>query len=533
MKQILPCQTKLPRAVTPESVGVDSNVILEYVKEVEKRGFRFDSLMVFRNGKVASEFYWKPYSPEYTHDMYSFSKTVTATAVGLAIDEGLLTLDKKVYDFFPEKYAALSPSQKKRADKMTIHTLLSMRSGKKPNMFNNTEKMNWTENYMNTKIKKEPETKWEYVSENIYMLAKIVTIVSGRSVVEFMTPRLFEPLEMGVPEWEGDHDGVEAGGWGLRMSTEQMAKFTLLYLQNGKWNGKQILSENWMKLCQSKQVASVPCIIHDGTYYGYQTWLNTNPVTSTRFDGLFGQISVIFPEQNAFMLFNAHDTREYEYIKMIFDYFPRAFVDGISEKTPAEVEKFKAEQSRKTYDYLPASQRNPKIEKLISGKKITVKCPKANNSILGISSYFMWSKKPGKAEYFKFDFSGDVPTMSWKEKNSPENTVKIGMDGEFAVTDANFADVIISVGVQGEWKGDKLILNIHPIGMTQNRTMEFTFSGNNVKIKSDANLHIGNLLVFYMYFSGINAGVLANIIYKFVPLANAVLFDPNMKGIME
>lgn len=533
MKHMNPCTVKLPRADTPESVGVDSNVIYEYLNAVETSGFRFDSLMIYRNGKVAGEFYWHPYTAEDVHDMYSFSKTVTATAVGFAVDEGLLSLDSKVYSFFPEKYAKLKGKAKQYADELTVHSLLTMRSGKKINMFNDTAAMDWTDNYMDAPFSKAPNKKWEYVSENIYMLAKIITIVSGVSVVEFLTPRLFEPLEMGIPEWLGDHDGVEAGGWGLRMSTEQMAKFTLLYLQNGKWGDKQILSESWMKACQSCYVDKLPCIIHDGTYYGYQTWLNDNP-KYTRLDGLYGQISVVFPDYNGFILFNANDTREFEYIKQIFDYFPRAFVDNVAEKSKQENEAFKNAKNRATKDVLPPSGRNPQVEKTVNGKKIILSKARDNASVLGAASFFMWSKKPGKAEYFKFDFDGEYPVMKWKEQNSPENAVKLGMNGDFIYSDAELADVKFRMAAQGQWEGDTLKINLHPVGFTQHRTMAFSFKGNKAKIISKGNMDIGHLFRFYMYFSGVKSNKFFDfLIVNGIRIANEIWFDPNLTGRLE
>ncbi len=530
MSTAIPCKVKLQRAQTPESVGVDSRVISEYIKDIEKRKFRFDSLMIFRHGKVAAEYYWQPYSPECFHDMYSFSKTVTATAVGFAIDEGLLSLDTKVYSFFPEKYAKLTGKAKEYADKMTVHSLLSMRSGKKINMFNNTEKMNWTDNYMDAPFKCAPDKKWDYVSENIYMLAKLVSIVSGKTVTEYLTTRVYEPLEMGVPSWEGDHDGIEAGGWGIQMSTEQMAKFTLLYLQEGVWNGKQVLPKSWLDVCRKKHIQVVPCIIHDGTSYGYQMWLNENP-KYVRFDGLFGQISVIFPEYDAFVMFNASDPREYEFIKHIFDFFPRGFVDSPEEKSAEEIEKFKAESLRKCYDWSDATPRNTKMEQFINGKKMNLKV-KDNVSALGVISYFTWSKKAGRMEYVKFDFDSPVPKFIWKEKNSPENKIDIDFNGGFAISDAELADVPFKIAVQGNWIGDKLKLNIRPLGRTQRREMIFTFGNNGVKLHSKAFPSLGELLVFYLYFSGFKLpkGIQAFIKGPAIKIANEVWMDPNTKG---
>lgn len=530
MSNYVPCPVKLPRAETPESVGVNSKVVLDYVHETEKRGFRFDSLMVFRNGKVACEFYWKPYHPDYPHDMYSFSKTVTATAVGFAIDEGLLSLDTKVYSFFPEHYARLKGKAKEYADQLTVHSLLTMRSGKKINMFNNTEKMDWTDNFLNAPFKCAPNKKWDYVSENIYMLSKLVTTVSGQTLVDFLTPRLFEPLEMGIPTWEGDHDGVAAGGWGLQLSAEQMAKFTLLYLRGGKWGDKQILPQSWLDVCLKKHIDTVPCLIHDGTGYGYQTWLNDNP-HCVRFDGLYGQISVYFPEYDAFVMFNANDTREFEYIRMIFDYFPRAFADNLPAPDAGRTAAFNNELVRKSYDYRDPTPRNKKMEKLLSGKKIVINRKRQHSSALGVMTFFTWSKKPGYLEYVKFDFSGETPKFIWKEKCSSETCADICFDGEFAYTQVVLAGIPITLAIQGNWLGDKLRLNIHPIGRTQNRVMLFTFKGRDVKIYSKANLHLGNLLIFYMNFSGIKTpGVVKTAVEGAIKIANEVWMDPNVSG---
>lgn len=533
MSSAIPCTVMLPRAESPESVGVDSKVLAEYIDNIEKNKFRFDSLMIFRHGKVAAEYYWRPYTENTFHDMYSFSKTVTATAVGFAIDEGLLSLDTKVYSFFPEKYAKLTGKEKERADKQTIHSLLSMRSGKNISLFADKEKNDWTDMYMDTKFSCDPDKKWGYISENIYMLAKIVSIVSGMTVTEYLTPRLYEPLEMGVPRWEGDHDGIESGGWGIQMSTEQMAKFTLVYLQDGMWNGKQVLPKSWLDVCQKSHIAKVPCVIHDGTSYGYQMWLNNNP-KYVRFDGLFGQISVIFPEYDAFVMFNASDPREYEFIKDIFNFFPRGFIDSTSEKSAEELAQYRRDSIRKCYDWSEATPRNDKMEKLVDGKKINLKI-RDNISALGIMTYFTWSKHAGRMEYCKFDFKSETPKFIWKEKNSEENSIDIGFDGDFAISEATIADVKFDMAVQGNWIGDKLKLNIRPLGRTQRREMIFKFTKNGAKIKSNALPNLGELLVFYAYFSGfkIPNAIRSLIVNHVIKIANAVWMDPDAKGKFE
>lgn len=533
IQKAIPCTVKLPRAASPESVGVDSKTVMAYVKEVEKRGFCFDSLMIIRHGQVAAEFVWEPFDFDVPHDMYSFSKTVTATAAGFAIDEGLLSLDTKVYSFFPEKYQKLTGAQKDYADKLTVHSLLTMKSGKLINMFKNTEKMDWADSYMSARFKCAPDKKWDYVSENIYMLSKIINIVTGMSMTEYLTPRLYEPLEFGVPFWERDHDGVEAGGWGLQLTIEQMAKFSLLYLQNGMWNGKQILPKSWLSVCTKRYLDTVPCIIHEGTGYGYQIWLNDNP-NYLRFDGLYGQISVMFKDFDACVIFNARDPREFEFIKMIFDYFPAAFKDSLEPLSDSQLAEFKAQSCRKCYDYSPASPRNVEAEQAISGKKIMLR-PRDNASILGAPGFFTWAKKPGRMEYIEFDFSTDPPKFIWKEKNSPENRADIGMDGSFAVSDVILADNPIKTAIQGNWlKDNRLKINIHPLGCSQNRLMIFSFNGKKVKITSKGSLGIDKLLKFWIMFFGIRVPDFMDGVFEFIlKIANEIWFDPNLKGTFD
>ncbi len=521
----------LPRAETPESVGVDSAVVSQYVNEIEKRGFRFDSLMIVRHGKVAAEFNWKPYELEIPHDMFSLSKTMTATAIGFAISEGLIALDTKVYSLFPEYYNKLSGSRKRRSDSLTIHSLLCMRSGKSINMFNDTEKMDWTENFLSAGYKCDPDKKWDYVSENIYMLAKIITVVTGQSVTDYLTPRLFEPLEMDVPVWEGDSDGVESGGWGLQFTTEQMVKFTMLYMNNGVWNGKQVLPKEWVDIATESHIEKVPCLIHDNTSYGYQVWLNNNP-NYIRFDGLYGQISVAFKDFDALVVFTARDPREYEFIKMIFEFFPRGFSNNLQERSTEEIAKFKASQVRRGYDYIPAAKRNTVKEKEITGRKISIK-PRQMASVLGPVTFFTWAKKAGYLSSIKFDFSAEIPLFVWKEKNSSENSAAIGFDGEFAVSDVVIAGKKMKLAVMGSWNDDgSLTLVIYALGRTQVRTMNFSFGKEKVKINSKCTMNIGELLWFYVKFLGINLPDFfkTKLIDKVIPIANEIIFDPNLKG---
>ncbi|HQH64334.1 MAG TPA: serine hydrolase, partial [Clostridiales bacterium] len=237
-------QTALERAGSPEQLGISSQSVIDFLDDCEKNGLELHSFMLLRHGKVAAECWWKPFAPNIPHTMFSFSKSVTAAAVGFAIDEGKLALDTKVYALFPE-YAPII--KKKWQDTLTVEHLLTMTSGKMTSILINTQKIGWVQSYLRVPFKYKPGEKFEYVTDNSFMLAAIVKRVTGQGLLKYLTPRLFEPLGIKTPVWETNQQGVETGGWGLFLKTEDQAKFVQCLLDDGKWGGRQVIPEFWAK----------------------------------------------------------------------------------------------------------------------------------------------------------------------------------------------------------------------------------------------------------------------------------------------
>src|SRR6478609_4466769 len=253
--QLFAQQVSLPRS-TPEAEGVSSEGIIQFLDAAAKSKHEFHSIMIIRHGKVITEGWWNPYRPDLKHTMYSVSKSFTATAVGFAVTEKKLSLEDKVISFFPEETPTqLSPY----LAALKVKHLLTMTAGQAPDPTGPVAvSQNWVKTFLNTPILDEPGSKFLYNSVATYMLSAIVQKVTGQKVIDYLQPRLFQPLGITGIDWETDPKGNNTGGWGLRLKTEDMAKFGQLFLQKGMWNGKQILPASWVEQASTKKIDQDP-----------------------------------------------------------------------------------------------------------------------------------------------------------------------------------------------------------------------------------------------------------------------------------
>lgn len=298
----------LPRA-TPESVGIPSSAITKMIERLDRENNRVDSVMVLRYGKVVAEAWRHPSSAEKPHAMYSLSKSFCSTAIGFAIDEGKLTLDAKIVDFFPEDVPANASENLK---KMDIESLLSMscghdREATRPNnaagFYNlptpkKVEDKTWVQAFMENPVPHEPKTHFQYNTIGTYMAGAMLEKAVGESIGDYLFPRLFEPLHIEAPYWEKSPEGVDKGGTGLYLKTEDVAKFGQFLLQKGVWNGKRLLSEDWIEKATSKQISNGTDPNSDWSQgYGFQFWRCRH--NAYRGDGAYGQFCIVIPDYDA------------------------------------------------------------------------------------------------------------------------------------------------------------------------------------------------------------------------------------------
>ncbi len=297
----------LPRSA-PEAQGVSSAGIRAFVEATDQQVNTMHSFMLVRHGQVVAEGWWKPEAADKPHVLHSLSKSFTSTAVGLAIEEGKLKLDDPVLKFFPE-YAPAEPSENLKA--MRVRDLLTMSCGHEVEVeFKESEP--WVKTFLAHPVPHKPGTHFKYNTPGTHMLSAIVTKATGQPVLDYLRPRLFEPLGIENPEWPASPQGNSYGGWGLRVRTEDIAKFGQLYLQKGKWNGKQIVPASWVEQATDKQVSNASETDADEKSewqqgYGFQFWRCTQG--AYRGDGANGQFCIVLPEQDAVVAITA-DTRD-------------------------------------------------------------------------------------------------------------------------------------------------------------------------------------------------------------------------------
>ena len=286
-------EKSLPRSY-PEEQGVSSSALLGFVEAADNTIESMNSFMLVRHGHVVTEGWWAPYEAEAPHSLYSLSKSFTSTAVGIAIAEGKLSLDDEVLKFFPED-APADPS--KNLKSMRVSDLLRMSTGQQSEP-PRTPNQPWTKTFLAQAVPFKPGTHFLYNTSATYMLSAIVQKVTGETVLAYLKPRLFEPLGIEHPTWEASPQGISAGGYGLSIRTEDIAKFGQLYLQKGKWKGKQLVPEAWVDAATARQTSNGSAPNSDWDQgYGYQFWRARHG--AYRGDGAFGQYCVVIPDQDA------------------------------------------------------------------------------------------------------------------------------------------------------------------------------------------------------------------------------------------
>jgi CubicO group peptidase (beta-lactamase class C family) len=288
----------LPRSA-PERQGVTSSGILAFVEAADKEIDAMHSFMLVRHGHVVAEGWWEPFDAKTPHILYSLSKSFTSTAVGLAIAEGKFSLDDEVLKFFPEE-APAEPSANLRS--MRVRDLLRMSTGHQTeaSLWRDEPGRNdtWTKKFLAHPVPFKPGTHFLYNSPATYMLSAIVQKTTGLTVLDYLRPRLFDPLGFQNPTWVASPQGITAGAYGLLARSEEIASFGQLYLQKGAWKGRQLIPATWIEMATALQTSNGSSPKSDWDQgYGYQFWRSRH--NSYRGDGAFGQYCFVIPELDA------------------------------------------------------------------------------------------------------------------------------------------------------------------------------------------------------------------------------------------
>ncbi|MCR8630534.1 serine hydrolase domain-containing protein [Paenibacillus radicis (ex Xue et al. 2023)] len=308
----------------PEEQEVSSTGIQTFIKSVDASNLELHSFMLLRHGIVLAEKWWPPYEPERPHLLHSISKSFTSTAVGLAVREGLMSIEDQVIAFFPDE---ITPEIKQNMGQLLVSHLLTMSTGHvqdptAPMM--NQAIGNWIKGFLEIPVEKPPGTYFVYNSGASYILAAILHKVTGQSLLDYLQPRIFEPLGIEGVIWDTCPRGINCGGWGMSIRTEDMAKFGQFYLQKGEWNGQQLLPLHWVETATRSHISTEgEQGIDKQQGYGYQFYLCRYGYTAR---GAHGQFVIVLPEQDAVIAITSDVKNMQAVLDLVWEHLLPAFL---------------------------------------------------------------------------------------------------------------------------------------------------------------------------------------------------------------
>jgi CubicO group peptidase (beta-lactamase class C family) len=362
---------KLPRSI-PESEGVSSSGIIDFLNAADTAGrVELHSFMFIRHGKVIAEGWWKPYGPEYKHLLYSASKTFTATGIGLAISENRLRLTDKVTSFFPN---SLPDTLSDYIKELTVQNLLTMSVGQDPEPRSMGNNGDWVRTFLSSKPVHKPGTVFMYNNMATFMLSAIIQQVTGQTLFEYLQPRIFKPLGMTGADWDLNPQGINLGMIGLRVRTEDLAKFGQLLILQGAWDQKQLIPQEWVKEATSFKIttpapANLPGEKSDWSQgYCYQMWRGRN--NTVRVDGMAGQFVILIPDKEAVVVLTANSRNTQDELDLVHNYLIPAIKSNMAlPANPVSYNELKNRQSDLSLKPAASQASQPELVAKISGKE--------------------------------------------------------------------------------------------------------------------------------------------------------------------
>lgn len=471
---------KLPLA-SPESLGISSRDILKFIRELEESRTEMHGFMILRHGKVAAKGWWAPFAPGLIHGSQSLTKTVTGAAYGIAEKDGILNLEERLIDIFPE-YAEETPGSYWNQLKM-IH-ILTMSAGM--DSMPAVTDPDWKRKFFQMKIVHEPGTSFFYNSIACSMVGACITRRTGLGLREYLTPRLFDKIGIdgSTIRWYKHGDGSENGSGGIVTTTEDNARLMQLFLQGGVWEGEQILSENWAKTAVKLQNDKFGAIFPDAPQdlgYGGMMWVRSGNFYA---DGAMGQLAVGFPEQDMVISLNQTVSGPEADQKMkaaLFGFASNVHDAAISEdhESLEELERTCSCLTLPAPAYAPYSPRIPDINNR--------RCKLQNGHVAFFAEDIAIFNKDYHDEVYAFAFRFTQRLVKLTlESESGQHSVYAGLDGRrytnHVVGNIPATEALLSA----YWKDDNTLkLEIRWLESCRSRSITFRFGSDGVNMISE------------------------------------------------
>ncbi|MBR0137092.1 MAG: serine hydrolase [Erysipelotrichaceae bacterium] len=412
----------------PEEVGVKSELILEYIENLEKSQTEMHGLMIMRHNKMITEGWWTPYGPNLRHGLQSHTKTYAATAVGIAYTEGILRLDERLIDIFPDE-SPEDPSENLKL--LTVRDVLCMGCGMDTMPFNSEH---WIRDFMHTPVNHKPGTTYMYNSTGSTLLGAIVRKKTGLGLHDYLTPRLFNKIGINPDNlrWMCMADGMEVGGGGLFATTEDNFRLMKLYMDGGVWEGERILAEDYVKLATTNQNDSATESINNPEAsdnflgYGFQIWM-CKPNRTYRADGAMGQFTIVLPDLDMEIAINetaigAHWAQAT--LDITWDFIEKITTDGELPKNDEAYDKLS--RKLKTLNIgNPQCQPFSPLVKQLSGQKYKV----TSGDFTPFGGNFMIGAGPDGIDTFSLDFDDYGFVWNFTTRGGRQEKVRFSTSG--------------------------------------------------------------------------------------------------------
>ena len=481
MAQAMTQQTTLPRS-TPEAQGISSAAISAFVTAAERDLDALHSFILLRHGRVVAEGWWEPYRPNDQHILFSLSKSFTSSAIGMLVAEGRLSIEDPVLSFFPDD-APADPSPNLQA--MKVRHLLSMSTG---HAIDTTGPMaeqpgrTWVAGFLAQSVEYQPGTHFLYNTGATYILSAIVHKLSGGRMLDYLQPRLFAPLGILNPHWEQSPQGIDVGGWGLSITTADIAAFGQLYLQKGEWQGAQLIPAEWVEQATSLQVQNGPANPDWEQGYGFQFWRCRH--NAYRGDGAFGQYCVVMPDQDAVLAITSGLANMQAPLDLVWEHLLPTMGDAPLAEDAAEQGALTAKLGQLQLR-TPQGQQGSPVATQVNGKEFTI--AENKDTIAAIS----------------FDFGPSETVMTLRNSRG-EQRIRCGhgawiregvnygpFNGSERIT-ASRRSGPWNIGTSGAWTDDNTFtIKLWWYETPFARTFTCRFAGDNLTVEQQTNVGFG------------------------------------------
>lgn len=470
--------------VTPESVGIDSGDIEWLLDRLESSFTEPHGLMIMRHGKICAEGWWNPYAPGIRHGLQSHSKTYAATAIGIAYTEGIVKLDERIIDIFPE-YAPEQPSENLK--RLTVHDVLCMGCGM-DEMPMATE--HWIRDFLHTPVNHTPGTTYMYNSVGSSILSAIIVKKTGMSMHEYLKPRLYDKIGIFSDNhrWMKMPDGCEVGGGGLFATTEDNLRLMKLYADGGVWEGERILDDEYVKRATTLQNESAteaknnPLAKDNFVGYGYQIWM-CRPNGVYRADGAMGQFTIVVPDKDMIIAITENASGAHwaqTTLDVMWEFLERIENHPAKEENTEKSECLKNRMGRLALPNPKCAPYSP-IAANIEGRQWRVIDGDFYMEDVGVAQHMSGCELPQPIDVFCFHFTSDEIVMDWENREEKERLV-IATDGSRRHNTLP-GRLISQVLLSGAWISEnKLEVKARYIETCKEETLLFMFEEKKLKI---------------------------------------------------